>query len=76
MAQCSLLPMLGTDEDVDVPDIHLCAASRSSESGPAGGGPTLAPTPAKDPTPLRRVVPLVSDHHPPATMGGQHTRIY
>ena len=48
MAQCTALPTPGTDEDLDVLDIHLCAASRCVGAGPAGGRPDPAPTPAKD----------------------------
>ena len=33
MVQCLLLPTPGTDEDLDVLDIHPCAASRSWVQG-------------------------------------------
>ena len=36
------------DEDLDGLDIHLCTASRSNGSGPAGWTTDPEPTPAKD----------------------------
>ena len=49
-----------TDEDLDVLDIHLCAASRSSGSGPAGGRPV--PHPRYERPHTRWAVPLISGH--------------
>ena len=55
------------DEDLDGLDIHLCAASRSNGSGPAGWTTDPAPTPAKDLT--RRGVPFIGGHQCPAAPG-------
>ena len=47
-ASAHSLPTPGTDEDLDVLDTHLRAASGCMGAGPAGGQAGPAPAPAKD----------------------------
>ena len=69
------LPKPGTDEDLDVLDIHLRAASRCMGVGPAGGRQVPHPRLRKTSTVLRWVVPLISGHQRPAAAGDFRPRI-